>query len=110
MFQQMTEAEMIDNIRLLAGAGAETTGTTLASATYLLCTHPEVLQKLNSEVRSAFKSEDEIDFNSVQSLKVLPAVISETMRVHPPVPAAFSRVTPAGGGGQWSSANTCVEG
>ncbi|KAL1848517.1 hypothetical protein Daus18300_013570 [Diaporthe australafricana] len=94
---QMTEREMIDNIRLLIGAGAETTGTTLASATYFLCTHPDVLRKLNTEVRSAFKSEDEIDFNSVQNLQLLPAVISETLRMHSPVPAAFQRMTPQGG-------------
>lgn len=74
---------MTDNMRLLTSAGAETTGTTLVTATYFLCTHPEVLTKLNFEIRSTFKSEGEIDFNSVQSLTYLGAVISETMRVHP---------------------------
>lgn len=93
----MTEQEMINNIRLLTAAGAETTGTTLVTATYFLCTHPEVLAKLNFEVRSAFKREDEIDFNSVQNLTYLGAVISETMRVHPAAPIAFSRITPPGG-------------
>lgn len=88
---------MIDNIALLMGAGAETTGTTLATATYFLCTHPEVLAKLNLEIRSTFKSEDEINFNSVQSLTYLGAVISETMRVHPAAPTAFTRITPSGG-------------
>lgn len=93
----MTEIEMIDNIRLLTSAGAETTGTTLVTATFFLCTHPDVLRKLNAEIRSAFKSEDEIDFNSVQNLAYLGAVISETMRVHPAAPAAFQRITPPGG-------------
>lgn len=88
---------MIDNIRLLTSAGAETTGTTLVTATYFLCTHPEVLTKLNTEIRSNFKSEAEIDFKSVQDLPFLGAVISETMRVHPAAPAAFQRITPAGG-------------
>lgn len=88
---------MISNIRLLTSAGAETTGTTLVTATYFLCTHPETLAKLNSEVRSTFKSESEIDYTSVQGLMYLGAVISETMRVHPAAPIAFSRITPPGG-------------
>lgn len=95
--QRMTEQEMINNIRLLTAAGAETTGTTLVTATYFLCTHPEALAKLNLEIRSTFTREDEIDFNSVQSLTYLGAVISETMRVHPAAPTAFSRITPPGG-------------
>ncbi|KAK2604636.1 hypothetical protein N8I77_007549 [Diaporthe amygdali] len=94
---KMTEREMIDNIRLLTSAGAETTGTTLVTATYFLCSHPEVMKKLNTEVRLAFTSEDEIDINSVQNLVFLPAVISETMRLHPAAPAAFQRMTPPGG-------------
>lgn len=95
--QKMTEGEMIDNTRLLTSAGAETTGTTLVTATYFLCTHPEVLTKLNAEIRSKFKSDSEIDFNSVQDLPFLGAVISETMRVHPAAPSAFQRITPPGG-------------
>lgn len=93
----MSEIEMIDNIRLLTSAGAETTGTTLVTATYFLCTHPEALEKLNAEVRASFNSEGEIDINSVQNLAYLGAVISETMRVHPAAPAAFQRITPPGG-------------
>lgn len=95
--QKMTDTEMIHNTRLLTSAGAETTGTTLVTATYFLCTHAEVLLKLNTEIRSNFKSEAEIDFQSVQDLPFLGAVISETMRVHPAAPAAFQRITPAGG-------------
>ncbi|KAG6364621.1 hypothetical protein INS49_006224 [Diaporthe citri] len=94
---KMTETELIDNTRLLTSAGAETTGTTLVTATYLLCTHPDVLTKLKAEVRSTFKSDAEIDFNNVQNLPFLGAVISETMRVHPAAPAAFQRITPPGG-------------
>lgn len=88
---------MINNTRLLTSAGAETTGTTLVTATYFLCTHPEVLTKLNAEIRSNFKSDAEIDFQNVQNLPFLGAVISETMRVHPAAPAAFQRITPPGG-------------
>ncbi|KAI7778544.1 hypothetical protein LA080_002054 [Diaporthe eres] len=94
---KMTETEMIHNTRLLTSAGAETTGTTLVTATYFLCTHPDVLAKLNAEIRSTFQSDAEIDFNNVQNLPFLGAVISETMRVQPAAPAAFQRITPQGG-------------
>ena len=88
---------MIDNSTVLVGAGSETTATTLAAATYFICAHPEVMKKLYAEVRSAFKSEEEIDINSVGNLTYMLAVLKETMRIYPPVPIALARITPPSG-------------
>jgi cytochrome P450 len=93
----LTELELRDNATVLTTAGSETTATTLTAATYFLGTHPDVLTKLEAEVRSAFKSDQEININSVQSLPYMLAVLKEAMRVHPPVPISLSRVTPPGG-------------
>lgn len=49
-------------------AGSETTATLLTGTTFLLLKNPATLQKLNDEIRSAFKSEDEITFSSVEHL------------------------------------------
>lgn len=85
-------------------AGSETTATTLSGVTYLLGKHPEVLQKLITEVRSTFQSEDEINMHSVQRLDYMLAVLDEALRMYPPVPAAIPRKMNPGGGminGQW---------
>ncbi|KAI9150750.1 Trichothecene C-15 hydroxylase [Paramyrothecium foliicola] len=93
----MTPHVMSKNINVLTTAGSETTATTLTGATYLLGTHPEVLAKLNAEVRSAFKSDAEIDVNSVQNLSYMLAVLKESMRVYPAVAISLPRRAPPGG-------------
>lgn len=72
-------------------AGSETTATLLSAATYYLLTYPDAMVKLTEEVRSAFKSEDEIDMISVQKLTYLLAVLDESLRLYPPVPAGGPR-------------------
>ncbi|KAF6829319.1 trichothecene c-15 hydroxylase [Colletotrichum musicola] len=94
---RLTPAELRDNSVLLTTAGSETTATTLTAAVYFLGTHPEVLEKLKAEVRSSFKSEDEIDVTSVQNLSYMLAVLKEVMRVHPAVAISLPRSTPPGG-------------
>jgi cytochrome P450 len=62
-------------------AGSETTATTLCGITYYLCRNKNSLQKLQDEVRSAFKNEDEIDALGVGRLKYLTACIEEGLRL-----------------------------
>lgn len=55
------------------------------------------MHRLQQEIRSAFKSYDEIDGTSTQPLKYLNAVALEAMRIYPPLPFALPRVVPPGG-------------
>jgi cytochrome P450 len=87
----------VDNSSLLIIAGSETTATTLSGVTYLLLTHHEILQKTINEVRSSFSCEAEIDLLSVQKLSYMMAVLQETLRIYPPVPATIPRKTQPGG-------------
>jgi cytochrome P450 len=87
----------LDNASLLIIAGSETTATTLSGATYMLLTHPEILQKVKDEVRLSFSSEAEIDLLSVQKLSYMMAVLQEALRMYPPVPAAIPRKAQPGG-------------
>ncbi|RYP67847.1 hypothetical protein DL771_007024 [Monosporascus sp. 5C6A] len=100
------------NAFILVLAGSETTATTLSGATYLLLTHPEVLEKLNREVRSTFASADEITINSVGKLSYMLAVLNESLRLYPPVTSGLVRVVPPGGeqiAGHWVPEGTFVE-
>lgn len=91
-------AHLEANADILIKAGSETTATVLSGATFLLGTNPDKLAKLTNEVRSAFKSEDEIDYMSVSKLEYMLACLDETMRLYSPVPIGLPRLTPKGGG------------
>lgn len=100
----MTKKEMVANASILVLGGSETTATLLAGTTYLLMKHPEVMEKLNSEVRSIFSKDEDIDFQSVGSLEYMLAVLDEAMRLYPPVPKQGNRIVPAKGAmiaGKW---------
>ncbi|EHK98756.1 putative sterigmatocystin biosynthesis monooxygenase stcF [Glarea lozoyensis 74030] len=101
----MSVNEIVSTFGLLILAGSETTATLLSAATYLILKHPEVLDKMVAEVRSTFKTEDEITQVSVNKLTYQIAVLEESLRVHPPAPFGFPRIVPGEKGqfvaGQW---------
>ncbi|ROV97385.1 hypothetical protein VMCG_06862 [Cytospora schulzeri] len=85
------------NAGILVIAGSETTATLLSGVTYLLLRNPDCLQKVTQEVRSAFQTEEDITFSSVQNLTYMLACLKEAMRCYPPVAGTMPRVVPKGG-------------
>ncbi|KAM0204704.1 hypothetical protein ACHAQI_009878 [Fusarium lateritium] len=107
----MSRDEIIETSTLLITAGSETTATCLSGAACLLLSNRDKYEKLTSEVRAAFSSEEEITVSRCDQLKYLVAVFQETLRMYPPAPAGFSRFTPAEGEfmeGYWVPGNTAV--
>ena len=78
-------------------AGSETTATLLSGAIYYLLKNPGWLDKLRREVLAAFSTDSQITFTTTAQLKIMNAVIYETLRIYPPVPVALPRVVPKGG-------------
>ncbi|KAI0838858.1 cytochrome P450 [Hypoxylon sp. FL0890] len=67
------------------GAGGDTTGTALAGAFFYLSRNPSCYQKLAAEIRSSFKSADEIRIGKeLTSCRYLRACIDETLRMASP--------------------------
>lgn len=94
----LTDNELVSNGGILILAGSETTATLLSGVTYWLLRTPEALRKVMDEVRSAFKSEDEINFNNAtMRLPYMLACLEEGLRRYPPVPSGLLRWTPPGG-------------
>jgi cytochrome P450 len=93
----MTRAEIDVNSFSLNIAGSESTATLLAGATYYILKHPRVYEKLINEIRTAYKSADEITLTSVNDLEYLDSVLSEALRLYPPVAGTLPRVVPPGG-------------
>ncbi|KDN65420.1 putative cytochrome P450 [Colletotrichum sublineola] len=77
----MTRGEMLNNASIMVLAGSETSATTLCV----------------QEVRTSFKSTEDITLISVSVLPFLDAVFQETLRLYPPVPTHSQRVPPKGG-------------
>ncbi|KAI1153547.1 cytochrome p450 monooxygenase [Nemania diffusa] len=99
------------NAALITVAGSETTATLLCGTVYLLGSHPDVLDKVVHEVRTAFKSEDEIDLISVNGLSYMLACLNESFRLYPPVPIGLPRIVPKGGStiaGHWVPQDAAV--
>ena len=93
----MSVEEIKATFNLVIIAGSETTATVLSGVTNHLVQNPTVLQRLQSEVRKAFNTKEDITFSALRELSYLNAVLEEGLRMCPPVPASLSRVVPAGG-------------
>ncbi|CAO1603165.1 hypothetical protein XANCAGTX0491_006757 [Xanthoria calcicola] len=91
----MSRAEIIDNSRAMLYAGSETTSSTLAGTTYYLLQNPDILRRVQLEVRAAFKSADDITIRAVSTPGLLPyldAILQESLRCFPPIPAILPRI------------------
>ena len=88
----MNQEELTANMALIILAGSETTTTTLASTVYLLLKHPDILKRLQSEVRSNFRGVGDMTMERLADFKFLDAVVQESLRVHPPGPGGLPRL------------------
>jgi cytochrome P450 len=93
----MSRKEMYGNSNIFMIAGTETTATLLSGLTYHLLVNPDKLKKLTSEIRAAFKAEDDITIERLQTLRYLHACMEEGLRIYPPVPSGLPRIVPPGG-------------
>ncbi len=81
----LTENEILAQAWIFFVAGYETTATTLSFCSYELAVNPECQEKLYEEVSSAIDSKGEISYETLAKLHYLDSVISETLRLYPPV-------------------------
>ncbi|MFD0365210.1 cytochrome P450 [Nocardia sp. GCM10030253] len=81
---QYTDQEIHDELMTFIGAGMETTATALSWVWQLLSEHPQVRQRLHDEVRSVLGSRPATAAD-LDNLPWTQAVVSETMRLLPPV-------------------------
>ncbi|KAH8788468.1 cytochrome P450 [Diaporthe sp. PMI_573] len=107
----LSMGQLVANGSTLIIAGSETTATLLSGVTYQLLESKDAMATLVQEVRSSFRSSDDIDIVSVAQLPYLSACLNETLRIYPPVATGLPRVTPANGAnvcGRFVPGNTTV--
>ncbi|CAN7976466.1 unnamed protein product, partial [Ixodes persulcatus] len=82
----LTEMEAMAHCVMFLLAGQDTTSSVIAYTVYLLALHPDVQEKLRREVDECFEQYGpEPTLDVVSKLKCLSCVISESMRLYPPV-------------------------
>lgn len=95
-----------DQILNILVAGRDTTASLLSSSFFFLSRHPEIWQRLRSEILAFFpasESDDTITIDRLREVRYLRYFINEVLRLVPPVPFNHrfaTRVTtlPRGGG------------
>ncbi|KAL4895626.1 cytochrome P450 [Aspergillus ambiguus] len=96
-----TEQMLLDgDARLIVVAGSDTTACTLACVFYELVRHPEEVEKLRAELTPYLDETEpngEFLHSKIAGLNHLNGVISEALRLYPPVPGALQRKTPPEG-------------
>lgn len=91
----LSRKELDANAMLFMTAGSETTATVLSGTVVLLLNHPEKLARLQQEVRSKFKSSEEITIDAVFHMQYLVACLTEALRYYPPVSAGLGKISRA---------------
>lgn len=90
--------ELYGECELLTIAGSDTTAIVTAALTFYLARNPKIQAKLAKEITSTFSSPSEIAAGAkLHGCRYLRAVIYETLRMAPPVPAELAREVLPGG-------------
>lgn len=77
---------------------SDTTGVALTNSFYYLTKYPAVCQKLQAILDAEFPQGDaDWSYAKAKAIPYVDAIIQETLRLRPSVPAALPRVTPPGG-------------
>jgi len=107
-----TALQLQHEAEVLFTAGSHTTGTTLMTGVYYLLRSPEAKQRLVDELRAAWPALDQPpNYEELEKLPFLTAVIKETLRLAIPVPGGLPRVVPPSGAvisGVWIPGGTVV--
>ncbi|KAL0456880.1 UNVERIFIED_CONTAM: cytochrome [Sesamum latifolium] len=74
-------------------AGTDTTAATITWAMTALIKKPQVLNKVQQEIRSVVGKKGNVSEYDIQKLSYFKAVVKETLRLYPPAPLSLPRLT-----------------
>ncbi|KAL8684450.1 MAG: hypothetical protein Q9224_006344, partial [Gallowayella concinna] len=81
--KRLSKTELRETGLFLILAGSETTASVLAGVMFLLGTHPDVLNRLTTEIRGTYLEEKQITIASLSVNETLNAVLDESLRLFP---------------------------
>ncbi|KIK60889.1 hypothetical protein GYMLUDRAFT_597826 [Collybiopsis luxurians FD-317 M1] len=85
---QLTETELISQMRVIILAGHETTSNTLSWLLYELVKNTKLQNELRAEIRAtekqvALRGDSELNIQDLEKMPLLGATVRETLRFHP---------------------------
>ncbi|KAI4156798.1 MAG: hypothetical protein L6R39_001020 [Caloplaca ligustica] len=97
-FETMSRDEILATFNFIIVGGSETTATALTGVFNHLAKkeNEQIMARLCTEIRTAFKTEEDITIDATRDLPYLEAVINEGLRMCNPVPGGLPRVVPEG--------------
>jgi cytochrome P450 len=90
----LTETEIAQNFTAILMAGFHTMCHALCTIIWLVFTHPDTHAILVAELQGTFNAKEDITLDIVKTLPWLNAVITEALRISPPIPIGPPRVSP----------------
>ncbi|XP_042150455.1 cytochrome P450 3A6-like [Ixodes scapularis] len=87
----LTNAEILGNAIVFLIAGFETTSTALTFTTYLLAKFQDVQDRLRREITAILERDGKFTYDNVFGMRYLDQVISESLRLYPPVSGFTTR-------------------
>ncbi|XP_028164104.1 cytochrome P450 6B1-like [Ostrinia furnacalis] len=83
---EITDMVIAANAFIIFLGGFETTSSTLAFLFLELAAHPEVQDKMRSEIEEVIAKHGQMTYEALQDLTYMEMVILETLRLYPPFP------------------------
>ncbi|MFF3062290.1 cytochrome P450 [Streptomyces sp. NPDC057909] len=83
--QGMTDTEISDQVITFFAAGSETTAVLLSWVLYLLALHPEIEERVHAEATLVLENSPAAKFEHLPDLRLTGHVITETLRMYPPL-------------------------
>ena len=96
-FLPLSDAETAVEISNFVFAATDTTGTTLTYLLWELAEHPAWQSRLRNELGQVGLEDGVVKYKDVSDLKILDAVLLESMRKNSAIPSTLPRVVPKGG-------------
>jgi cytochrome P450 len=69
--------------------GSDTTSTTLEWLMAELIKNPNIMKRVQKEVRKVVGQKSKIDANDINQMDYLKYILKETLRLHPPAPLSI---------------------
>ncbi|PHH86450.1 hypothetical protein CDD83_10242 [Cordyceps sp. RAO-2017] len=85
--------DVLAQARQVFSLGHEASALVLFWALYELSLHPDVVRRLRAELLQHGCDWNDVDFNALRSMPYLDAVVTELLRLHPPISTTARRVT-----------------
>ncbi|KAK7580557.1 hypothetical protein V9T40_001186 [Parthenolecanium corni] len=85
--------DIVANTFAIYLAGFETTSTTLSFCLYELALNQNIQEKVRAEIQQIKEQNGGLNYNSLQEMTYVDAVIAETLRKYPPAPSVTRQST-----------------